>query len=49
MVIGHCITNMGIQFVQNVDLINKSYKQFLVKNKNGVARKKKKIDFFFFN
>ena len=32
--------------MQNVDLRNKSYKQFLVKNKSGAA-KKKKIDFFF--
>ena len=33
--------------MQNVDLRNKSYKQFLVKNKNGVARKKIIFDFFF--
>ena len=33
--------------MHNVDLRNKSYKQFLVKNKNGVALKKKKIDFYF--
>ena len=33
--------------MQNVDLRNKSYKQFLVKNKSGVARKKIIFDFFF--
>ena len=33
--------------MQNVDLRNKIYKQFLVKNESGVARKKKKFDFFF--
>ena len=33
--------------MQNVDLRNKSYKQFLVKNKNGVARKKIIFDFSF--
>ena len=33
--------------MQNVDLRNKSYKQFLVKNKNGEARKKIIFDFFF--
>ena len=33
--------------MQNVDLRNKSYKQFLVKNKNGVAKKKFIFDFFF--
>ena len=32
--------------MQNNDLGNKSYKQFLVKNKSGVARKK--IIFYFF-
>ena len=31
----------------NVDLRNKSYKQFLVKNESGVARKKIIFDFFF--
>ena len=33
--------------MQNVDLRNKSYKQFLVKNESGVARKKIIFDFFF--
>ena len=33
--------------MQNDDLGNKSYKQFLVKNKSGVARKKFIFDFFF--
>ena len=33
--------------MQNIDLRNKSYKQFLVKNKSGATRKKKKFDFFF--
>ena len=32
--------------MQNVDLRNKSYKQFLVKNKSGAAREKK-LTFFF--
>ena len=32
--------------MQNVDLRNKSYKQFLVKNKSGAARKKFIFDFF---
>ena len=47
MVIGHCVTYMGISFVQNFDLKNKSYKQFLVKNKSGAARKKIIFDFLF--
>ena len=33
--------------MQNVDLRNKSYKQFLVKNESGAARKKIIFDFFF--
>ena len=33
--------------MQNVDLRNKSYKQFLVKNESGATRKKKKIYSFF--
>ena len=33
--------------MQNVDLRNKSYKQFLVKNKSGAARKKIIFDFLF--
>ena len=33
--------------MQNVDLRNKSYKQFLVKNKSGAARKKFIFDFLF--
>ena len=33
--------------MQNVDLRNKSYKQFLVKNESGAARKKFIFDFFF--
>ena len=36
--------------MQNVDLRDKSYKQFLVKNESGAARKKKKkkkLTFFF--
>ena len=33
--------------MQNVDLRNKSYKQFLVKNENGAVRKKIVFDFFF--
>ena len=33
--------------MQNVDLKNKSYKQFLVKNKSGAARKKFVFEFFF--
>ena len=33
--------------MQNVDLKNKSYKQFLVKNKSGAARKKIIFDLFF--
>ena len=32
--------------MQNVDLRNESYKQFLVKNKSGATRKKKKLTFF---
>ena len=32
--------------MQNVDLRNKSYKQVLVKNESGVARKKIIFDFF---
>ena len=47
MVIGHFITYMGIYFVQNNDLRNKSYKQFLIKNKSGAIRKKIIFDFFF--
>ena len=33
--------------MQNDDLGNKSYKQFLVKNESGAARKKIIFDFFF--
>ena len=33
--------------MQNVDLRNKSYKQFLFKNESGAARKKIKFYFFF--
>ena len=33
--------------MQNVDLRNKSYKQFLVINESGAARKKIIFDFFF--
>ena len=33
--------------MQNVDLRNKSYKQFLVKNESGAARKKIIFDIFF--
>ena len=33
--------------MQNVDLRNKSYKQFLVKNESGVARIFIFFDFFF--
>ena len=33
--------------MQNVDLRNKSYKQFLVKNKSGAATKKFIFDLFF--
>ena len=33
--------------MQNVDLRNKSYKQFLVKNKSGAASKNFAFDFFF--
>ena len=33
--------------MQNDDLGNKSFKQFLVKNKSGTARKKIIFDFFF--
>ena len=33
--------------MQNVNLRNKSYKQFLVKNESGAARKKIIFDFFF--
>ena len=33
--------------MQNVDLRNKSYKQFLVKNESGAPRKKFIFDFFF--
>ena len=33
--------------MQNVDLRNKSYKQFLVKNESEAARKKIIFDFFF--
>ena len=32
--------------MQNVDLRNKSYNQFLVKNESGAARKKSIFDFF---
>ena len=33
--------------MQNIDMRNKSYKQFLVKNGSGAARKKIIFDFFF--
>ena len=33
--------------MQNVDLRNKSYKQFLVKNESGAVRKIFIFDFFF--
>ena len=33
--------------MQNVDLRNKSNKQFLVKNESGATRKKIIFDFFF--
>ena len=33
--------------MQNDDLGNKSYKQFLIKNESGAARKEFIIDFFF--
>ena len=33
--------------MQNVDLRNKSYKQFLVKNESGATRKKIVFDLFF--
>ena len=33
--------------MQNVNLRNKSYKQFLVKNESGAAKKKIIFDFFF--
>ena len=33
--------------MQHDDLRNKSYKQFLVKNESGAARKKFIFDFFF--
>ena len=33
--------------MQNDDLGNKSYKQFLVKNESGAARKKIIFDFYF--
>ena len=33
--------------MQNVDMGNKSYKQFLVKNESGATRKKIIFDFFF--
>ena len=33
--------------MQNVDLRNKSYKQFLVKNKSGATREKNIFDSFF--
>ena len=33
--------------MQNVDLRNKSYEQFLVKKRIGAARKKNIFDFFF--
>ena len=46
MVIGHFITYMGIQFVENVDLRNKSYKQFLVEIESRAVRKKIIFDFF---
>ena len=32
--------------MQNVDLRNKSYKQFLVKNESGAAKKEYIFDFF---
>ena len=32
--------------MQNVDLRNKSYKQFLVKNKSGATRNENIFDFF---
>ena len=35
--------------MQNVDLRNKSYKQILVKNESGAARKKKFDSFFQLN
>ena len=45
--IGHFIMYIGIYFVQNVDLKNKRYKQFLVKNKTGAPRKKFISNLFF--
>ena len=33
--------------MQNVDLRNQSYKQFLIKNENGATRKKIIFDFFY--
>ena len=33
--------------MQHDDLRNKSYKQFLVKNESGAARKKNIFDYFF--
>ena len=47
VVISHFITYMEIEFVQNNDLRNKSYKQFLIENKSGAVRKKLIFDFFF--
>ena len=38
---------MEIWFVQKVDLTNKSFKQFLVKNENGAISKKFILYFYF--
>ena len=46
MVIGHCITYMGIKIEQNDDLGKKSYTQFLIKNES-ILVEETFIDHFF--
>ena len=46
MVIGHCITYMGIYIEQNDDFGKKSYMQFLVKNESVLVEEKFIDDFF---
>ena len=46
MVIGHCITYMGIKIEQNDDLGKKSYTQFLIKNESILVEETFIDDFF---
>ena len=46
MVIGHCITYMGIKIEKNDDLGKKSYTQFLIKNESTLVEETFIDDFF---